>query len=360
MSSQVQNELIATVCVAELDEREQANVLCITVLGRSRLDRQWRTSQFKEECQCLIRRPTKDGSKDASLEVGMDGGKRRVVFELDWPLREKQLIEALNLAGGHISRTHATTSKTRNWLTGLLGGLSRARPSLASPRPEATGPASDLRGVINRYLDRFGLTSQRGLARNILLVGSPGSGKTTAITSVSTRNLRTTEVPACDSLGNVKGTTTISIDYGECETGPITLRLFGTPGQLRFAHMIDQTLRSCDAALALVDLTSPDPIADLQRYGELIADFGVRGGRPLLIGMTHMDVGRMPRNFRQQLTTLLRGQSTPTLPLDPRNPDSVRRALSLLARSVDRPARSAGMIRQQANAARRLGTPETS
>src|SRR5690606_34369042 len=120
---------------------------------------------------------------------------------------------------------------------------------------------------ISGYLSRFGIRQDRPTL-NLLLVGSPGSGKTTAIRTVSTGKVHSTEVEATDNVASRKRQTTIALDYGECDVDGYRLRLYGTPGQLRFAHMIRQRLAASDALLVLADATSPEPFEDVRRYLE--------------------------------------------------------------------------------------------
>ncbi|MEZ2190141.1 hypothetical protein [Corynebacterium sp. CCM 9204] len=75
----------------------------------------------------------------------------------------------------------------------------------------------------------------------VVFVGPPGVGKTTAVTTLSTAAPVTTEVLMVDDAAEfgdtAKQTTTVGIDYGIWERGDGTLvGLFGTAGQDRFSH----------------------------------------------------------------------------------------------------------------------------
>ncbi|MCF6300730.1 MAG: hypothetical protein L3J52_06390, partial [Proteobacteria bacterium] len=63
----------------------------------------------------------------------------------------------------------------------------------------------------------------------VVLLGSPGSGKTTAIQSASQNSALTTEVTATDSVAAIKASTTIGIDYAQITlSGGRSLQLIGT------------------------------------------------------------------------------------------------------------------------------------
>lgn len=71
----------------------------------------------------------------------------------------------------------------------------------------------------------------------IVFTGTPGAGKTTAIAALSDRPPVVTDVRNTDPrLG--KERTTVGLDFGQFGIpGGQTVRLFGTPGQLRFEFM---------------------------------------------------------------------------------------------------------------------------
>lgn len=329
MKSEVESVVLS---VAALGQRDRACVRAATLLDRSRLRNRWRVTELDTRANCRFIPPARHASgSEGSIELLDPSGDGILLVELDWPLTEMRVIQALNqisenylsvLVGGE------QASSRKSWLSAILGGA--FAPRVAERRRNPAGIKTDQRAAISSHLVRFGVKPQVPRL-NVVLVGSPGSGKTTAIHSVSSSAAQSTEVAATDGVGMIKAKTTIALDYGECEAGLHSLRLFGTPGQLRFAHMVEQTLRSCDGALMLVDMTSPDPVEDARRYSSLLAEFG-HGGRPLLAGLTHLDKGSMPRGFHEQLAQALAFQP-PTVPLDPRDHASVLRALTVLAGS---------------------------
>ena len=109
----------------------------------------------------------------------------------------------------------------------------------------------------------------------ILFTGTMGAGKTTAIAAVSEIPPVSTDVRNSDT-SVAKATTTVGLDYGELtlDNGD-KLRLYGTPGQMRFDFMWRILARGALGVVILVDNSRPDPLADLDIYldgfAELIA-----------------------------------------------------------------------------------------
>jgi len=107
---------------------------------------------------------------------------------------------------------------------------------------------------------------------NIVLLGSPASGKTTAIQSVSSGNALNSDVSATDSVACEKAKTTVGIDYAEIiisgyeKNNYRKLKLFGTPGQIKFNFIWDMVGKSADAFIILLDMSRPEPLSYLKFY----------------------------------------------------------------------------------------------
>ena len=107
----------------------------------------------------------------------------------------------------------------------------------------------------------------------ILFTGSMGAGKTTAIASVSDVAPVQTEAVNSDLSQHNKTHTTVAMDYGEVQlAGGDRLRLYGTPGQRRFNVMWQILGRGALGVVILVDMTHPDPAADLREYLQDFSD----------------------------------------------------------------------------------------
>jgi signal recognition particle receptor subunit beta len=103
-----------------------------------------------------------------------------------------------------------------------------------------------------------------GLVFKIVVAGGFGAGKTTLIGAISeieplsTEELLTAAGERIDSLDGVhaKATTTVSLDHGRrtlTVPAPMTLYLFGTPGQERFRFLWDDLALGAVGAVVLAD-----------------------------------------------------------------------------------------------------------
>ena len=93
-----------------------------------------------------------------------------------------------------------------------------------------------------------------------------GAGKTTAIGAVSETAPIVTDVLNNDT-SHAKERTTVGLDFGQLtlENGD-RLRLFGTPGQLRFDFLWKILSQNAIGMILLTDNSRPDPLADLRVY----------------------------------------------------------------------------------------------
>lgn len=305
--------------VGALPIGERAKLRSFTLLAASRLQDSWSVSELFDNADCVIHPPV-PGESMGTIEVALDerNADKTMMFEVLWPLADAYLADILNRVSVQLA-TH--DSRTRGgWMRNLLGGGNATVKSGLAPPP-------DLRSATDNVLARFGKAPATPSV-NLLLVGSPGSGKTTAVAAVSDIPIRATEVAATDAVLALKSQTTIALDYGECDFGLLRARLYGTPGQLRFAHMIRQVLATANGILVLVDATRPDPYDDVRHYLEALGDAAKT--RPLMVAYTHTDRAEVPRDLRPRLQELL-GRSFPALTCDPRDKSSVRRVIFLLA-----------------------------
>ena len=107
----------------------------------------------------------------------------------------------------------------------------------------------------------------------ILITGPMGAGKTTAIAAVSAVAPVKTEALNSDLAQHSKSHTTVALDYGEVQlAGGDRLRLYGTPGQKRFNVMWQILAKGALGVVILIDMTRPDPVADLVDYANDFAD----------------------------------------------------------------------------------------
>lgn len=131
----------------------------------------------------------------------------------------------------------------------------------------------------------------------VLFVGSPGSGKTTAIRSLSEVEVVDTDASVSDSTIKRKRTTTVGMDYGKLTlSDEKVLHLYGTPGQERFKFMWDLMVtdlaKDATALILLVDNTRNYPFKDIDYYLEEFWDYIVQ--RKFIIAVTRSDLDPTP------------------------------------------------------------------
>lgn len=110
----------------------------------------------------------------------------------------------------------------------------------------------------------------------IVLLGSPGSGKTTAIQSINPGRALSSDVSATDSVASNKMNTTVGIDYAEINVKGYfpgktrKLKLIGTPGQIKFNFIWDMVGKGADAFIILLDLSRPEPLSYLKFFKKFL------------------------------------------------------------------------------------------
>lgn len=104
-------------------------------------------------------------------------------------------------------------------------------------------------------------------SQKIVFAGAMGSGKTTAIRSISDVEPVATEVENMEGSGGGKATTTVAIDFGKIILDDETqLLLYGTPGQERFKFMWPIVSQDSLGIIILINNTSDRPLELLRLY----------------------------------------------------------------------------------------------
>lgn len=155
----------------------------------------------------------------------------------------------------------------------------------------------------------------------IVFTGTPGAGKTTGIAALSDHPPVVTDVRNTDPK-LAKERTTVGLDFGQFDLADgQRVRLFGTPGQLRFEFMWRILAADALGLVILIDNSRPDPLADLAIYADAY--------RELLPSMNCVvGVGRTlecPFPTIDEFSDLMaaRGHAFPVLPVDVRQRDDV-------------------------------------
>jgi signal recognition particle receptor subunit beta len=176
---------------------------------------------------------------------------------------------------------------------------------------------------------------------SILIAGPVGAGKTQAIRTISDIEVVSTEVAATDDIAFFKENTTVAMDMGVLHlAGHDKLRLYGAPGQSRFDFMWDILLLQAKGLVLLIDHSRPDPIADLGYYYQELQDRMGPRPLPVVVGVTHMDIGASSdlvpyRDYLLRCVTPTLGGVTPVFETDARSPRDVRTLLMTLTSMLD-------------------------
>jgi len=163
----------------------------------------------------------------------------------------------------------------------------------------------------------------------LVIVGGVGSGKTTALTTLSESMPILTETHPSDEVSSRKSTTTVAMEYGDIRIDThAKLQIYGTPGQRRFDFMGQILRNKAWGLLIIIDNTAQDPLADLAYYIEQYAK-GMDQAK-VAVGISHYDVTNTPST--QDYADFLRSQgySFPVGVVDTRDMSS----LSLLVAAI--------------------------
>ncbi len=175
---------------------------------------------------------------------------------------------------------------------------------------------------------------------NILFMGPVGSGKTTAIRTISDIEVVDTDMRATDDVAHMKSHTTVSMDVGKLQLGEKDkLRLCGAPGQDRFDFMWDILLEQCKALVLVINHASTAPLADLEHYLKALETRKALSSKPLALCISHVDARpeRPLSMYADYLRTMPQrfAAMPPVLTMDARNKRHVRAALMAVAAMLE-------------------------
>nr|WP_183424622.1 ATP/GTP-binding protein [Luteibacter sp. Sphag1AF] len=173
-----------------------------------------------------------------------------------------------------------------------------------------------------------------------------GAGKTTAIAAVSEVAPVRTEMQNTDHAHHVKETTTTGLDYGVVTLpGGEVLRLFGTPGQVRFQFMWEILGKGALGVVVLADNSSEDPVGDVLEYARAFAD--VIDGSRAVVGVGRMDVHPVPTLEDYDAALRGIGVRVPVVSTDVRQREQVLTLLDILFYQIDAASEFSGAALQE-------------
>lgn len=162
----------------------------------------------------------------------------------------------------------------------------------------------------------------------LLITGTMGAGKTTAIRAISDVEPIVTDVANHDHAVE-KARTTVGLDYGmlSLDNGD-RLRVFGTPGQARFDFLWKILVRNALGLIILTDNSRPDPLADLAMFLDGFADS--LATLPCVIGVGRLETHPQPTLDDYADALEARGMVFPIIPVDVRERADVLTLIDVL------------------------------
>ena len=142
----------------------------------------------------------------------------------------------------------------------------------------------------------------------VIITGPVGSGKTTAVNSLSHKDAMLTDVAVSDSdqiTKQRKQTTTVAMDYDVIRLDNNDMvHVYGTPGQERFDFMWDILSKGADGVILLLDNSRNYPFRDLKYYTKRFSN--LISNAHLVVAITRFDLKQDPPldAYRQWLNNL--------------------------------------------------------
>lgn len=167
-----------------------------------------------------------------------------------------------------------------------------------------------------------------------IFTGTPGAGKTTAISAISEIPPVVSDVRTTDGLAAVKNTTTAALDFGEItlDDGQ-KIHLYGTPGQDRFRHMWEILANGALGLIILCDNSRPNPLSDMEMYLNNFSDLIRETGAVVAVNRLNISDSPSLDDYYSHLERY--GLALPVVPIDPRKREDVLMALDLLMTMVE-------------------------
>lgn len=173
-----------------------------------------------------------------------------------------------------------------------------------------------------------------GKQYKLVFTGTMGAGKTTAITAISQIAPVRTDVVSSEAVLAGKPTTTAAMDYGEVTLAQgDVLRLYGTPGQVRFNFMWKILAEGALGVIVLVDNRRPDPLADLREYLQAFSE--VVGKSRAVVGICRRDTHPQPDLDAFYAVTAELGLQAPVISVDVRKREDVLLLLDILFHQIE-------------------------
>lgn len=171
----------------------------------------------------------------------------------------------------------------------------------------------------------------------ILVVGSSGSGKTTAISTISEIDVVNTDVFNSDYENLNKEMTTVGLDYGEVTFPALQggkFRLYGAPGQQRFSFVWQALASGVAGIVVLADNSQADPLAALEYYLQCFKTLLSETHKAVVLGVVKTDLSPTPDTAAYQKLLEKFSINAPVVLVDARHYDSVQAMLLTLSEQL--------------------------
>lgn len=168
----------------------------------------------------------------------------------------------------------------------------------------------------------------------IVFTGPMGAGKTTAIAALSDAPPLSTDVQNADRLSVDKDTTTVALDFGQIVLADDqVVRLYGTPGQDRFAFMWRILGEGALGVILLLDASRPDLLAELDAYLEAFDELARR--RLMVVGLGRTERAGNAQVAQVQHRLRLHHLTLPVLSVDVRQREDVLLLVDVLLSLIE-------------------------
>jgi len=167
----------------------------------------------------------------------------------------------------------------------------------------------------------------------IVITGVTGAGKTTAIRAVSEIEPVSTDVGNHDAAV-AKEFTTVGLDYGEITlSNGHVLRLYGTPGQVRFEFMWQILAKGALGLIILMDNSQENALASLDTYLDSFSELIDRTA--CVVGVGRLESHPQPDLDSYAARLAQRNVHCPVVPVDVRRKADVLMLFDLLLTQLE-------------------------